>query len=201
MCERVCAALVVLGALAALIGGCGDKQSYQLMAQTPRYEPLEASDFFADGGSARPLVPGTVARGHVADDSLFATGVADGHHSSVLPFGVTRALLERGRGRFNIYCAPCHSRVGDGRGMVVRRGFTSPPSLHIDRLRSAPIGHFFHVMTEGFGAMPEYAKQLELFDRWAIAAYIRALQLSQHAGLGDVPPGDRAALDTAESGR
>lgn len=194
MSERAVAGVVLALLVSTALAGCGQKESYQLMAQTPRYEPLEPSRFFPDGSSSRPLVPGTVARGQLQDDALLATGLVDGEPSTVLPFAATPALLERGHNRFDIYCSPCHSRLGDGQGMVVRRGFSPPPSFHIERLREAPIGHFFQVMTDGFGAMPEYAKQLSLQDRWAVAAYIRALQLSQRATLADVPAAERGAL-------
>lgn len=166
----------------------------QQMANQPRYDPLEASDFFADGRSARPLVEGTVARGHLRLDEHFYTGKINGQLATTFPFPVTPAVLDRGQERFNIYCTPCHDRLGTGLGMVVRRGYRQPPSYHIERLRSAPAGHFFDVMTRGFGAMPDYAAQIPPRDRWAIAAYIRALQLSQSATLDDVPPPQRATL-------
>jgi mono/diheme cytochrome c family protein len=129
-------------------------------------------------------------------DTHFYTGKVDGNLVETLPFPVTRTLLERGHERYEIYCAPCHDRVGSGQGMVVRRGFRRPPSLHIDRLREAPIGHFFDVISNGFGAMPDYAAQIPPRDRWAIAAYIRALQLSQHATLADVPAELREQLQS-----
>jgi hypothetical protein len=157
------------------------------MHDQPRYEPLEASSFFADGRASRPLVPGTVARGQLRTDTHFYLGKVDGALVDALPLPVTRPLLERGRERYDIYCSPCHDRLGSGQGMIVRRGFRRPPSLHIDRLREAPIGHFFDVISNGFGVMTDYAAQVTPPDRWAIAAYIRALQLSQHAQLADVP--------------
>lgn len=186
--------------LVLLVAGCSQKGSYQIMASEPRYEPLEPSDFFPDGMSARPPVPGTVARGRLGTDVLLMTGEANGQESTELPFPATRPVLERGRQRFDIYCAPCHGRAGYGDGMIVQRGFLPPPSYHIDRLRQAPIGHFFRVMTYGFGAMPQYAKQIAVEDRWAIAAYIRALQLSQHAAVADVAPDERARLAAAPAG-
>jgi mono/diheme cytochrome c family protein len=164
------------------------------MHDQPRYEPLEASRFFDDGRASRPLVEGTVAQGQVQGDTLSSTGKINNTLAAVLPFPVTRQLLERGQERYNIYCSPCHDRVGDGLGIVVRRGFRRPPSFHFDRLREAPIGHFFDVMTHGFGAMMDYAAQIAPDDRWAIAAYIRALQLSQHATLADVPDEERPRL-------
>jgi hypothetical protein len=166
----------------------------QEMANQPKYKPYAPSTFFGDGRSARPLVEGTVARGHIRLDEPLYTGKIAGTLADALPFPVTRPLLERGQERYNIYCTPCHDHVGNGQGMVVRRGFRRPPSLHIDRLREAPIGYFFDVMTNGFGAMPDYAAQVTPHDRWAIAAYMRALQLSQHATLADVPVAVRPQL-------
>jgi mono/diheme cytochrome c family protein len=169
------------------------------MYDQPRYKALGRSRFFADQRQARPPVEGTVARGMLrADSKLFAgkdgnTLVAD------LPLPVTRALLDRGRQRFDIYCAPCHDRTGSGNGMVVQRGYRPPPSFHIERLRSQPVGHFFDVITNGFGAMPDYASQIGAEDRWAIIAYIRALQLSQAAVLSDVPPDAMGALDRPQA--
>ena len=167
----------------------------QDMQDQPRYKPLAASDFFKDGASARPLVADTVARGEARLDSLLYTGKVDGVLVDEFPFPVTRAVLDRGQERFDIFCTPCHGPLGDGDGMVVRRGFRKPPSYHLDRLRDAPVGHFFDVMTNGFGAMQDYRAQVPVRDRWAIAAYIRALQLSQHATMADVPAAERATLD------
>ncbi len=164
------------------------------MANQPKYKPYAPSTFFEDGRSARPLVEGTIARGHLRLDEQMYTGKIAGQLADTVPFPVTRALLERGQERYNIYCTPCHDHVGHGQGMVVRRGFRRPPSFHIDRLREAPIGHFFDVMTNGFGAMPDYAAQVTPRDRWTIAAYVRALQLSQHATLADVPSAMRPQL-------
>ncbi len=136
-----------------------------------------------------------MARGHLNDDAAFYTGKGpDGKPLDTFPFPVTRDVMVRGQDRFNIYCAPCHDRPGDGNGMIVRRGFRSPPSYHIDRLRQVPNGYMFDVITNGFGAMPDYAAQVPARDRWAIVAYVRALQLSQNATLDDVPPADRAQL-------
>ncbi|MBI4537329.1 MAG: cytochrome c [candidate division NC10 bacterium] len=165
------------------------------MADQPRYNPLAKSTFFEDARSARPLVPGTVARGHLRADEPFFAGKSGGELVTALPFPLTRGLLERGQGRFNIFCSPCHDRTGNGGGMVVRRGYRRPPSFHNERLREAPIGHFFDVITNGFGAMPDHAAQIPPTDRWAIAAYIRALQLSQNATLADVPPRARQQLE------
>jgi len=164
------------------------------MADQPRYEPLQKSDFFDDQRTARPIVEGTVARGHLNADEQLYTGKADGEPAKTFPFPIDRQVLQRGEERFNIFCAPCHDRVGDGQGMIVRRGFRPPPSFHIDRLREAPPGHFFDVISHGFGSMPDYAAQISVRDRWAIVAYIRALQLSQNAAIGDVPEDKRGAL-------
>ncbi len=155
---------------------------------------MEASTFFADGRSARPSIPDTVARGALPADPRFETGKVDGKPVDTLPLPRTKELLLRGRERFEIFCSPCHDRAGTGAGMVVRRGLRSPPSFHTDRLRNAPIGHFFDVMTHGFGAMQGYAAQIPTRDRWAIAAYIRALQLSQYAPIDRLPQAIRARL-------
>jgi len=165
------------------------------MADQPRYQPLQRSTFFSDERSERPLVPDTVARGHLDADAAFYTGKVGGNLVDTLPLPLTEELLARGEERFNIFCSPCHDRTGNGNGMVVQRGFRAPPSYHIGRLRQAPIGHFFDVMTHGFGAMPDYAAQVPPRDRWAIAAYIRALQLSQNATLADVPLQERQQLE------
>jgi mono/diheme cytochrome c family protein len=166
----------------------------QDMHDQPKYVPLRQSTFFNDARSARPLVEGTVARGQLHDDELMYTGKVKGEDATVFPMAVDAAVMARGQQRFNIYCSPCHGRTGLGDGMVVRRGYRRPPSLHQDRLRTAPVGHFFDVMTNGFGAMPDYAAQVKVEDRWAIAAYIRALQLSEHATLADVPEADRSRI-------
>jgi mono/diheme cytochrome c family protein len=181
--------LLVVAGLAVAAAGCR-----QDMHDQPRYKPLAASTFFADGRAARPLVPGTVARGQLRADTLLYTGQEDGKDATRFPFPVTADVMARGRERFNIFCSPCHGRTGQGDGMVVRRGFRRPPTYHSDRLRAAPVGHFFDVMTNGFGAMPSYATQVPVRDRWAIAAYIRALQLSEHATIADVPAAERTQL-------
>lgn len=170
------------------------------MYDQPRYEPLEASEFFADGGSARPIVAGTVPRGWLREDEALYTGKLDGEFVSKLPVPVDRKLFERGQERFNIYCSVCHGRTGEGDGMIVRRGFRKPPSLvTTQRLLEAPAGHFFDVMTNGFGAMPSYASRVSPEDRWAIVAYIRALQLGQNGRLDDVPTESREALESAST--
>jgi mono/diheme cytochrome c family protein len=159
----------------------------QDMQNEPRYKPLAASDFFSDGRSARPMVEGTVARGHLRIDEARYTGKIDGEDIEQFPIPIAKADIERGEGRFNIYCTPCHGRLGDGNGMVVLRGFRQPPSYYSDRLVHAPVGHFFDVISNGFGAMPSYASRVESDDRWRIVAYIRALQLSESASQSDVP--------------
>jgi mono/diheme cytochrome c family protein len=168
------------------------------MANEPRYKPLAASTFFADGRSARDLVPGTVARGQLSlEDPLYA-GRGQGAEITELPLPLTPALVARGQERFNIYCAPCHDSVGTGHGMVVRRGYPNPPSFHIPRLRQAPIGHFVAVMADGYGAMPNYDAVVSPPDRWAIAAYIRALQLSQYAPAAALPADIQQQLEVSQ---
>ena len=171
----------------------------QDMHDQPKYIPLRPSDFFADGRSARPLIEGTVARGYLDANVLLYTGKGpDGKPSNEFPMPVTKELLLRGQQRFNIYCSPCHDRTGNGNGMIVRRGYRHPPTYHSDRLRQQPNGYFFDVITRGFGAMPDYAAQVQPEDRWAIVAYIRALQLSQQASINDVPAADRGQLGGAK---
>jgi mono/diheme cytochrome c family protein len=172
----------------------------QDMHDAPRYDPLEASTFSPfDGQSARPFVANTVARGQLREDRHLYEGIVDGKPAETFPMPVTAEVMRRGQERFNIFCAPCHGRTGEGNGMIVQRGFRQPPSYHEDRLRNAPVGYFFDVMTHGFGAMQDYSAQVPVADRWAIAAYIRALQLSERAGLDDVPADHRADLDKAEA--
>lgn len=178
-----------LGLLVSLLGLLTLAGCRQDMHDQPRFKPLAMSDFYPDMRSERPPVEGTVARGQLHEDTYFYTGKVGDNPGDYMPFPVTKEVLERGRQRFDIYCAPCHSRMGDGNGMVVQRGFRAPPSYHTDRLRKAPLGYFFEVMTYGYGAMPEYAPQIPARDRWCIVAYIRALQLSQSATSADVPAG------------
>jgi len=176
----------------ALAFGAGCRQD---MHDQPKFIPLRPTDFFADGRSARPLVEGTVARGHLDDDAAFYTGKGpDGKPVDTFPFPITKDVIGRGRDRFNVYCTPCHDRTGSGNGMIVRRGYRHPPSYHIDRLRQVPNGYIFDVITRGFGAMPDYAAQIAPTDRWAVVAYVRALQLSQNASVNDVPADARAQL-------
>jgi mono/diheme cytochrome c family protein len=162
----------------------------QDMHDQPRFKPLAQSDFYPDLRSARMPVEGTVARGQLHEDGYFYTGKVGDNPGDFLPFPATGEVLERGQQRYNIYCAPCHSRLGDGKGVVSGRGFPrKPPSFHDERLRKVPLGYFFDVMTNGFGSMPDYGSQIPPQDRWAIVAYIRALQLSQAATAADVPAG------------
>lgn len=162
------------------------------MQAQPRQNPLSRSDFYSDQRSARPPVEGTVARGQLYGDTYFYTGKIGNNPGDVMPFPVTKEVLVRGRERFNIFCAPCHSRLGDGNGFVPVRGFArKPPSFHIARLQKAPVGYFYGVITEGFGIMPDYASQIPSQDRWDIIAYVRALQLSQNATMADVPAGQK----------
>ena len=183
-------------ALAALSLGAGTA-CRQDMHDAPRYDTLEKSDFFADQRTARPLIDGTVARGQLRADDAFYTGKNGATLVAELPMPVTKPLLARGQDRFNVYCSPCHAKTGLGDGMVVRRGYKQPPSFHEARLRQQPVGYFYDVITRGFGQMPDYAAQVQPADRWAVAAYIRALQISQHATVADVPEADRSKLDAA----
>ncbi len=170
----------------------------QDMYNQPKYKPLAASEFWNNGASARPLPPHTVPRGHLDEDTAFATGKNDdGTLAAAFPMPVTPELLHRGQERFTIYCSMCHGAEGDGNGMVVQRGYPPPPSYHIDRLRNAPPGYLFSVITNGYGIMYPYASRVEAPDRWAIAAYIRALQLSRTATLDDVPADERAKLEAS----
>jgi hypothetical protein len=182
-------------ALAATIGCRQD------MHDQPKFFPQRGTTLYADGRSVRPQVANTVARDQLHQDPYFYTGMVDGKEGDGLPFPLTAQVLERGQERFNIYCTPCHSRVGNGDGMIVQRGYAKAGGLHSERLRTAPLGHFFHVITNGYGAMPDYASQVNPSDRWAITAYIRALQLSQNATQADVPAGAHVASlkDIAES--
>jgi hypothetical protein len=219
--------LIVAAMGLALIGaGC-----QQQMADQPSYRPLEASSFFANGQSARDLVPGTVARGHLEIDQHFYTGrklganrkaetartehplpvgknvagstssLADSQFVDTFPFPVTLEVLEHGRDRYMIYCVVCHDPLGTGRGKIVERGYTRPPSYHIPRLRSVPVGHIFAVISEGYGSMPTYAGQISPRDRWAIVAYVRALQLSQHFPADQLTPEMKKAMATATAGK
>ncbi|MBI3653484.1 MAG: cytochrome c [Acidobacteria bacterium] len=193
--------------LAFLASACREDMQNQ-----PKYKPYRPGAFFKDGQSGRQLIDGTVARGHLNDDPLFYTGKIPetGNQSqsqgampsefkgftATFPIEVTAATLTRGQERFNIYCAVCHDRTGTGNGMVVQRGYKKPPSFHSDRLRQAPVGYFFDVITNGFGAMPDYAAQIQARDRWAIVAYLRALQLSENTNVNTLSPDERKKLDS-----
>jgi hypothetical protein len=184
----------IFGALLMLLLFTGCRRE---MFQQASSRPLEKSEFFRDNRMAsRPVVPNTVARGHLNDDDAFYTGKVGTNLVTEFPYPITREMLERGRQRFEIYCAPCHGRTGDGNGMIVQRGFPPPPSYHIDRLRTAPIGHFYDVITHGYGVMYPYAARVEPRDRWAIAAYIRALQLSRNISVTNLSADDLAKLNS-----
>jgi mono/diheme cytochrome c family protein len=176
--------------LAVVLAGCR-----QDMHNGPNYEVYEANASFADGRASRNLPVGTVARGQLRDDDHFYTGKVDGEFAAGFPFAVTASDLQRGQDRYGIYCTPCHGQLGDGRGMVVQRGLRQAATYHQDRLRQIAPGYFYDVITNGFGAMQGYAEQIPPRDRWVIAAYVRALQLSQNATVADLPAADRARLD------
>ena len=182
--------LIGASALLLTVGACR-----QDMHDQPKYRGLRGSDFFANGQSARPLIANTVARGHLNEDRLLMTGKDGANLTTVFPFPVTEQVMARGQERFNIYCSPCHGQTGMGDGMIVRRGFRRPPSFSEERLRTAAVGHFYDVITNGLGVMPDYQTQVPVNDRWAIVAYVRALQLSAYAPLDVVPAADRGKLD------
>ena len=167
----------------------------QDMQDAPRYDPLEASTFFPDGRSARLPVANTVARGMLREDEHLYQGTINGQLTDTFPMPVTAEMMQRGRERFNVFCSPCHGRTGQGNGMIVQRGFRAPPSFHDERLRTAPVGYYVNVETNGFGAMSDYSAQVPPADRWAIASYIRALQFSQRATEADVPADRRGELE------
>lgn len=177
-------------ALAAALAGCR-----QDMHDTPRYEVFEANPNMPDGRASRELPLGTVARGQLRDDEHFYTGKVNGDFAPEFPFAVAASDMQRGQERFTVYCTPCHGQLGDGKGMVVQRGMRQAATYHQDRLRTAAPGYFYDVITNGFGAMQGYAEQVPPRDRWLIAAYVRALQLSQNATVNDVPAADRGRLD------
>jgi mono/diheme cytochrome c family protein len=190
--------LVIAGALG--VSGCR-----QDMHDQQKVEPLEGTPFFTDGRGSRQPVEGTVSRGQLHEDRHYWEGryAADGTGPAgepvdSFPMPVTREMLARGRERYDIYCTPCHSRTGDGDGMIVRRGYQRPPTFHSDALRNQKVGHLFEVIGKGLGAMPAYAAQIPVADRWAIVAYLRALQRSQQASIDDVPEADRAKLLAAK---
>ena len=182
---------VLLVGVSLLAAGCSRLD----MQDQPKYKPQRGSDFFADGRDGRPELEGTIARGQLNEDAAFYNGKdAAGKDIDAFPIAVDKTVIERGHQRYDIYCAPCHGRLGNGMGMVVQRGFKQPPSYHIDRLRNAPVGHYFDVISNGYGAMLNYAQQIQVRDRWAIIAYIRALQYSQNANVSELPTEARALL-------
>jgi hypothetical protein len=180
--RRAAVATAALGLMFVL--GCR-----QDMQDQPKFFPQRGTDFYADGRSVRPQVENTVARGQLHENGYFYTGLINGKEGEGMPFPATLEVLERGQERYNVYCTPCHSRVGNGVGMIVQRGYMKAGNFNTARLETAPLGHFFHVITNGYGAMPDYSSQITPADRWAIVAYIKALQLSQKATQADVPAG------------
>ena len=186
--------MAATSALWLLIAGCR-----QDMHNQPKYIPLRESDFFGDMRSERSLPVGVVAQGDLREDAYLYTGKINGVPGTVFPFPMTMQDLKRGQNRFNIYCTPCHSPVGDGRGTVVQRGYKQPPAYTDPKVMQTGVGHYFDVMTNGYGAMPDYSVQVGVEDRWRIAAYIRVLQLSQHATLAEVPPQYRGDLKEPSS--
>jgi hypothetical protein len=176
----------LLGAAAAMLVLTGCRQD---MHDEPKFFPQRGTTFYPEGRSVRPQVANTVARNQLHADTYFYTGLVDGKEGNTMPFPVTMKVLERGQERYNIYCTPCHSRVGNGEGMIVQRGYAHAGDFHTARLETAPLGHFFYVISNGYGAMPDYSAQVAPVDRWAIVAYIKALQLSQKATEADVAPG------------
>lgn len=191
---RALSAAIVLGLLVAL-SGCGRNMSEQ-----PRAEPLEGSRFFADGSTARVAPEGTLSRERGAVDPGFYTGQGPDGLATELPVEASAELLQRGQERYNIYCAPCHNYNGDGRGMIVQKGFPQPTSFQAQRLLDAPVGHFVNAMANGFGRMFSYADRVPAEDRWAIAGYIKALQLSQNAYADDLPEDVLSELQSADGG-
>jgi len=183
--------LPVLAAGLALVLAAGCRQD---MHDGPYVERFEKSDFFSDGRGSRLPVAGAVAYGDLRADAHLYTGYVNGEPAAEFPFPVTREVVERGRTRFNIFCQPCHGAIGDGYGSIVQRGFQQPPSYHINRLRNAPAGHFYNVIANGYGRMYSFNDRIQVNDRWAIVAYIRALQLSQAAPLNELPEGVVAEL-------
>jgi mono/diheme cytochrome c family protein len=164
------------------------------MHDQPRYKPLAETDFFSDHRASRPMVEGTVARGHLHIDEARYTGKIAGQEIEQFPIPIAKEDIERGETRFNIYCTPCHGKIGDGNGMIVLRGFRQAASFYSDKLVNAPVGHYYDVITNGFGAMPSYASRIQPDDRWRLIAYIRALQLSESASINDVPAEERGNL-------
>jgi len=189
---------VLLAACGFFVAGCNEELLRQDMANQPKNRPLSESDFFPDGRSERPLIENTVARGSIANDDLVVP-----KDSNAFPLPIDSKFLERGEDRYKIFCTPCHGLQGDGNGMITTRGMKHPPSYHIDRLRESPNGYYYDVITNGFGAMYGYSAQIPPKDRWAIIAYVRALQLSRDTRASDLPEALRAKISgaPAESSR
>jgi mono/diheme cytochrome c family protein len=183
---------MLLAACGVFLAGCNEELLRQDMANQPKNKPLSESEFFADGRSERPLIENTVARGSIANDELVVP-----KDSNAFPLPIDAKLLERGETRYKIYCTPCHGLEGDGNGMIVMRGMKRPPSYHIDRLRQSPNGYYYDVITNGFGSMYSYSAQIPPKDRWAIIAYVRALQLSRNAKASELPESLRAKISSA----
>ncbi len=182
----------VIPVISLLFASTGCRQE---MYDQPNYRPLKATAFFPNRMTSRPIVPNTVARGHLNEDEAYFAGKIGTNLVETFPMEITRDVLARGQQRYDIYCSPCHSRTGEGNGMIVQRGFPPPPSYHIERLRAAPVGHFYDVITHGYGIMYSYANRVSVEDRWAIAAYIRALQLSRNVRVDDLAAADRIKLE------
>lgn len=192
--KKIFSSFIVLVTVLVLLNACGND-----MRDHSRYKPFEKTPFFEDGRVVRPQVEGTVARGDLREDDALYTGKIDGKPIESLPVELTEGLLQRGRERFDIFCAVCHDRAGTGQGMIVQRGFKQPPSFHEERLRNIPVGYFYDVISNGFGTMSGYAGQITPEDRWAIAAYIRALQLSQHTDWNTLPEEEKQKVSASES--
>ncbi|HWC18796.1 MAG TPA: cytochrome c [Terriglobales bacterium] len=186
--HKLMLALLAAG-IVLVAGGCR-----QDMHNQPKYVTYRSSEFFRDGLSERQPVIGTVARGDLHADSYFYTGRNGTKEGDQFPFPITMQVMERGRERYDIYCSPCHSRVGDGNGMIVKRGYRQAANFHLPRYLTQPVGHYYDVISHGWGAMPDYAAQIEPVDRWAIAAYIRALQYAQNGTMADVPADQRGQV-------
>lgn len=178
----------------ALVSGLALMGCQQKMATQPYFKPLEENSYFADGRASRPIEPNTVSRGDLREDDALYTGKVDGELVDEFPISITEEVMARGHDRFNIYCAPCHSKLGDGNGMIVQRGVSRPPAFTEDRLTTAPVGHIYDVITNGYGRMYSYNQQLPVRDRWAIVAYVKALQSAGRATIDDVPEAVRAQL-------
>ena len=190
--RRIASALAAV-AMIALGSGCAD------MKDQPRFEPFEKSEFFPDGRASRPLVEGSVPRGFLREDDRYYRGLDDdGTYVDTMPVEVDAAMLARGRERYDIYCSPCHSMTGDGQGMIVQRGYKAASNYHQPRLRGVEDGYLYDVITNGFGQMAGYASMLRPEDRWAIVAYIRALQLSRFTDVATIEPDIRSVLEQGE---